>query len=362
MAVYLQQVALSCALGDNPEAIIDGLNNPPTIPAKIDLGLAEESVAVPYHSIAGSPIEQPNRLYSLLDQLLAPFFASLQLTTQQKATTALFFGSTSYDVGQRASAIEQSPSELVAQLMPLNTVPNWISNQFGLTGLQYAYNSACSSSMNALVHAHAMLEAGLIEQAIVVGCELYNPLVINGFYSLQLLATEQCQPFSQHDGMALGEAIAVGLLTKHKTPGALEIKAGLTETDSANITCTQGDGSAINQLVSRLLAGHNDQIDAIKCHGVGTNNADQAELNGLETAFGKSLPLIGFKPFFGNTLGAAGMAELALLFQLCQSATLPTTCQLSAERLRSLQGTSLLVNNFGFGGNNSCLWVQHHAD
>jgi len=362
VAVYLSQSAVNCAIGNTLEHIQTGLSLPPTEPSRIKLGLAEDDAEIPYRAIEDYPLEQPNRLYQLLEDLLAPFIASLNLTEQQKSTTALFFGSTSYDVGHCVEAFQQNPEQLVEQLMPLSTLPEWICDKFQLGGLQHAYNSACSSSMNGLVHAKAMMEAGLIEHALVVGCELYNPLSINGFYSLQLLANANCQPFGEQDGMVLGEALAVGYLTKQKTAGALEIKAGMTQVDCANITCTQGNGSAISKLLNDMLQKNKNNIDAIKCHGVGTNNADQAELNGLHKTFGNDLPLIGFKPFIGNTLGAAGMVELALIHQLSQLHKLPQHCLQTPESIASLQGKSILINNFGFGGNNSCLWVKHHAE
>jgi len=95
---------------------------------------------------------------------------------------------------------------------------------------------------------------------------------------------------------------------------------------------------------------------------VGTINSDRAELNGIYSIFAADMPLITLKPVMGNTLGAAGVAELVLLKELLELGDLPSCIYGNDMRSNSIRNKSILLNNFSFGGNNACLLVRHHAN
>ena len=61
------------------------------------------------------------------------------------------------------------------------------------TGPVYVISTACTSSLNALIAAHALLNAGELEEALVLGMELDNRLTLGGFAALQLLSSKRQQ-------------------------------------------------------------------------------------------------------------------------------------------------------------------------
>ena len=332
------------------------------VPEKIQIDLLQAPVEVPYQAIAHSSLDRQGRLYELLDEVLLELLDQSDLSRDQLKRTALFFGSTSYDLGDRILQIQASRPNLIDGLTPYAAIPDYIQLKHHIGGLCFAYNSACSSSMNALADARLMLDQGLIDHAIVVGFELYNPVSLSGFYSLQLLATVQCTPFSNTDSMVLGEAVSAVLLSHNRRGAGLEIINGAAEIDSSNISCTREDGSSIKRVILKCLGSYQKPIAAIKCHGVGTANSDRAESNGIRSVFGSDVPLIVLKPLMGNTLGASGVAELVVLKELFDYEILPACIFAGDSRSKHIRDQSIMLNNFSFGGNNVCLLVRHHAD
>ncbi len=362
MSVFVQYCALSSAIGSTPHERMQAMEKGRQRPGKIHIDLIDEPVSVPYQPIAHPPLDKPGRLYALLDEVMHNLLDQSRLSSKQLQKTALFFGSTSYDIGDRIPQIRENRNKLIDGLTPFHTIPDYIRQSNQLGGLCFAYNSACTSSMNALVDARLMLDYGIIEHAIVVGCELYNPVSLSGFYSLQLLAKEVCLPFTDNSGMVLGEAVSAVLLSNYRGDSQLELIQGAAECDTSNISCTQEDGSSIKRVMQKCLTDQAPDIAAIKCHGVGTENADRAELNGIHSVFDEDMPLITLKPLLGNALGAAGVAEFVLLVELFEYEDLPACIYGNDRRAGSIRDKSILLNNFSFGGNNACLLVRHHAD
>ena len=362
MSVFIHQSALICAIGGNEEARQQSLAKPALPPSPLELCLSGETVTLPYRNIPSTPLDQAGRLYQLIDQLMSEFIQRVNLPLQTLNKTALMFGSTSYDLGQVLSNFKASSASVVEQLAPLNTIPTYIKDTYNIGGLDYSYNSACSSSANALHHAKLLLEYGIIDHAIVVGCELYNPATLGGFHGLQLLSTTDCQPFANPNGMVLGEALGAVLLSRHPDTNSanIELLSAHSSVDTHNITNTNQSGSAISSVMAKCLPPQ-QAVAAIKSCGVGTGNADDAELKGIDLCFKHKLPLLAFKPFIGNTLGASGVSELILLKELMAYETLPNNIFAGELALESLSNQSVLLNNFGFGGNNVCLLVKHHA-
>jgi 3-oxoacyl-[acyl-carrier-protein] synthase-1 len=310
------------------------------------------------------------RLFNSLTTVIQQLIQSSKLEPETLAQTALLLGSTSLDIGTL------SPSADKALGLPkIDRLSQFIQEKFGLHPFHLVINTACTASLNAVLYGKKLLEQTGIKQVIVVGCEFYNQLTTAGFYSLDLLSSEQLLAFHKNrQGLILGEGIGALLLTK--TPPQRKTYYRLMEGDSAcdtsSLTMTAEDGSHINTVLSQAIkkSGLNsDNIDLVKVHGTATYNNDLAEFNAIDRCFSTPPAIMALKPFIGHTLGACGVIELALMNYLLDKPNIPVPVYVSEQPQEIMlpfaptnYATSsyehVLVNHCGFGGNNAALVLE----
>ena len=85
----------------------------------------------------------------------------------------------------------------------------------GAQGPCAAISTACSSSAKAFASAARLIEAGLIDAAVVGGVDTLCLTTLYGFNSLQLLSADPAGPTTlARDGISIGEAAAFALLDR----------------------------------------------------------------------------------------------------------------------------------------------------
>lgn len=306
------------------------------------------------------------------DRLLLPLFEKLQLSAHALSKTALFLGSTSLDV----SAVELGP-ENELWLSKTDKISQALVKRYGLNELEFTFSTACTASANACLYATRLIGLGKLEYALVIGCEFYNPLTLEGFKSLDLISKTELAAFAKgRSGLILGEGLgAVYLSATPSEQCQLQILGGASSCDTYSLTMTQEDGSHIVQVITDCITQANtttSEIDLIKVHGTATLGNDEAECNALTTIFDTNKPpIIAFKPFTGHTLGACGVIEIAL-FAAClqqKNYTAPGYVYGDNELMWPFyHGTdfseinTVLFNYFGFGGNNAALVLRRCED
>jgi 3-oxoacyl-[acyl-carrier-protein] synthase-1 len=124
---------------------------------------------------------------------------------------ALFFGSTAIDIPLYEARYRQSggrENNIFSSDSPgYGKIAHSLSLRLGMKGPCYTFTTACTSTANALIYAAAMIGAGMIERALVVGYDLYNDLGFFGFESLILITPDPCRPFDKNRrGIIMGEA------------------------------------------------------------------------------------------------------------------------------------------------------------
>lgn len=137
--------------------------------------------------------------------------------------------------------------------------------------------------------------------------------------------------------------------------------------DKHSISAANPDGSSIYDVMEKALrdAGCDpSQIEMIKTHGTASLLNDEAEAAGMKKLFPRTPALCALKPFVGHTLGACGVVEMVLLSRAAELGFLPAnpgvsvTGSLGVSLLQSpsaYHGGDLMLNYFGFGGNNCSL-------
>lgn len=252
------------------------------------------------------------------------------------------------------------------------SVADFVRSVFNLEGPAAVVSTACSSSAKVFASAARMIDAGLIDAAIVGGVDSLCLTTLYGFNSLELLSSQPCRPFdAERDGISIGEAAAFILLERPAdtldADAVLLLGAG-ESSDAHHMSSPHPEGLGAQIAMSAALnaAGLTPaDIDYINLHGTATPSNDAAEGKAVAALFGDRVPCSSTKGATGHTLGAAGGLEAILGALVLQQDGLPGGVNtlnidpaipiqyLNANRAGTPQ--RILSNSFGFGGTNCSL-------
>jgi 3-oxoacyl-[acyl-carrier-protein] synthase I len=249
------------------------------------------------------------------------------------------------------------------------SVAGYVRAALGLMGPACVVSTACSSSAKVFAAAARMIEAGLVDAAVVGGVDSLCMTTLYGFKSLELVSDDICRPWdAQRAGLSLGEAAAFALLERDAgAPMAWLLGAG-ESSDGHHMSSPhpEGAGAAAAMMAALAQAGLQPQdVDYLNLHGTGTPGNDAAEDKAVSAVFGTALPCSSTKGFTGHTLGAAGGVEAAISVLALQHGFMPAGLNvdtpdpaLRSLSLRQPRRQALRVvasNSFGFGGSNCSL-------
>lgn len=251
----------------------------------------------------------------------------------------------------------------------------YVRERLGLKGPCAAISTACSSSAKAFASAARLVDAGVIDAAVVGGVDTLCLTTLYGFNSLELLSAQPCRPYdAQRAGISIGEAAAFFLLER-KAPGAqVELLGTGESSDAHHMSSPHPEGLGAQRAMRAALesAGLDAQaIDYVNLHGTGTQNNDSAEDRAIVAIFGGRVPVNSTKGMTGHTLGAAGAVEAALCALAIEESLIPASPgtrtldpALHARYERGARAAKLdrvLSNSFGFGGSNCSLVLGRAA-
>ena len=252
------------------------------------------------------------------------------------------------------------------------SVVDFTRRYFDLRGPAVAISSACSSSAKVFGSARRMMEAGLIDAAVVGGVDSLCLTTLYGFNSLQLLSTQACRPFdAARDGISIGEAAAFALLERapqNPAPDDLLLLGIGESSDAYHMSSPHPEGLGAHTAMEQALKTAGlapTAIDYINLHGTATPSNDAAESKAVRAVFGSATPCSSTKGATGHTLGAAGGVEAVISLLVLRHGLLPgglNTTQLDPEagvnyllENREQPVTRVISNSFGFGGTNCSL-------
>lgn len=348
--VYLAGRGLACALGLDLESSLEALRRGSVQSSSYSLP-GELGGHFPYFAIPCVQHDWNARARDLVQRV------ALEAGAQRVRRGALFIATSSFDIG----AVEQGAAQ-----MDYSAFADKIKNWLDCSGPAYVINTACTSSLNALMAAHALLRSGEEEEALVLGVELDNRLTLGGFAALQLLSSSSSKPFGAHrDGLVLGEAVAA-LRLSAREPSPWRIAGGANVVDGSQPT--GATATAVASMYRRALAESGlaaDAVDLIKVQAAGSPGNDAVEAQGLREAFDVVPPLVSLKAAIGHAMGASGAAEIALLTGCLEQGMWPeyadevdaelgvTLATVAPEKARRLMATIL-----GFGGSHATVVLE----
>ena len=382
--VYIRGCGMVSTLGESQQNIAlacrRGKANPDTLhlPHSCDHPL-------PYYAVPGetNPVSS-DRLYQYIDKAVTMALQDAALTPEDIAALPVFVGSTACDISDLESHyqhdLQNDDNAIPLFRSGFGVLAGYIVDRLASHGQEYSFNTACSSSANAMLTASHMIEHGRFDNALVVGVEARNQMSLQGFNNMMLLSPEACRPFDKYrDGTVLGEGVGAILLSRHK-PDASEFSpdspfycvGGANLTDSDNITSSSADMiAAVMQLALENADIESSTVAVIKAHGTSTPANDSAEAGGMQKVFGPDLPpFTSVKPYIGHTLGACGVMETIVMLACAKEGFIPATpdfstpdeqcdCSPLTEALPFTEGI-IMLNYFGFGGNNSSLLISNY--
>jgi 3-oxoacyl-[acyl-carrier-protein] synthase-1 len=270
---------------------------------------------------------------------------------------ALFIASSSLDIGllETTHDFDRDHQQFA------DTVAAWL----GWQGPVYTVSTACTSGLNALLAARTLVRHGIVAEALVLGLELRNTLTVGGFAGMQLLSPTGALPYGAgRNGLVLGEAVAALRLSPQ--PARWRLAGGANVVDGRDPA-----GSIESAVIAMCEAALADSglaaqdIGLVKPQAAGVGASDATEARALRQVFDPLPPLVSFKAAIGHTLGASGVAELALLTACLEGGAWPRADHAPDPSLKAplantppSRASHVLASILGFGGGHTAVVIE----
>lgn len=258
----------------------------------------------------------------------------------------------------------------------------------GLRGPNSTMNSACASGLDAIAQAANALRLGHAEMMLAGGTESsIHPYAIATMAVIDALTRTHnddperaSRPFDRdRDGFVLGEGAGVLLLEtlEHAQQRDAHIYCEVLgygwSFDAADDTAPDREGQVLAMRRALRDAGIDAQeIDAVKAHASSTVLNDRTETAGLKELLGERayrVPVTAPKAKVGHSMAASGGIEAVAAALMLEHQTLIPTANLEhpdpdcdldyvAEGPRKATITTMLVNAFGLGGQNTSMVLR----
>jgi 3-oxoacyl-[acyl-carrier-protein] synthase-1 len=249
-----------------------------------------------------------------------------------------------------------------------HSLGGFVQQATGIGGPCVTVATACSSSAKVFAQAARLLQAGIVDAALVGGVDTLCGSVLYGFNSLGLVSRDPCKPFdATRDGLSLGEAGGFAVLERGDDSDFL-LRGYGESSDAHHMSAPHPEGLGARLAMSDALARAGLEpgaVDYLNLHGTATPANDAVEARAVAELFPDTLHASSTKGWTGHTLGAAGIVEsvFALLALreglrpgMLNSTTPDPACGPQVRFDNATGDTRVAMNNsFGFGGNNCSL-------
>ncbi|MFF8970311.1 beta-ketoacyl synthase N-terminal-like domain-containing protein [Streptomyces sp. NPDC014995] len=241
---------------------------------------------------------------------------------------------------------------------------------------------ACASGAFGLAMAREWLLCGLADTAVVTGVSSLNAYDYACLDVLRATSTTAARPFDEdRSGVTVGEGAGVIVL---ETAERVAARGQAPLATLSGISCRVA-GQGISRLNAHIgaacmrdalaMAGLTT-VDYVHGHAPGTRQGDEAELLALDEIGAehdwRGVPVSSYKGAAGHLLHASVFPGVVAAVRALRHQVLPGTPglrkPLDARHVRVLRDPepcdgirSVLVNNFGFGGNNAAFLLTGGA-
>jgi 3-oxoacyl-[acyl-carrier-protein] synthase II len=255
---------------------------------------------------------------------------------------------------------------------------------YGIKGPVVTNTAACAAGVYSLFEALHFLRRGDAQLILCGGSEsAILPLAFISMARTGALSrrnddpTTASRPFDKdRDGFVFGEGAGMLVLEtlEHAQQRGARILAELAGAsitgDAYHVSAPEPSGESAKRAILKAIQDAElrpDDIDYVCAHGTGTPLNDATETRALKMALGEHayrIPVSSVKSMIGHLLGAAGaLSAVAAVKTLATGCIPPTINQFTLDpecdldyvpwKPRQAQVHNVLVNGFGFGGQNS---------
>ena len=265
-----------------------------------------------------------------------------------------------------------------------HSVPSNVAGALAYQGPMLSPSSACSTSSQALINGWELIQSGLYDIVIAGGADELHHTSNFTFDTVQAASTgfndrpkETPRPFDRaRDGLVCSEGAAVVVLEseahleKRGGKPLAEFVSGAYHCDGTHMSHPQSP-AMVKVMTQALKRGkiQAEDVNYVNAHATGTVAGDIEEARSIDTMFGRRVPVSSLKGHFGHSLAACGAVEVIASVKMLETQKIIGTRNLQ-ERDPLLpmillpnsnidaRLTTVISNNFAFGGINSSLIVS----
>ena len=260
-----------------------------------------------------------------------------------------------------------------------------ITRMFGITGRVIASSTACTTSSQAIGFGYEMVKYGMQDAMLCGGADEYDTTTVAVFDNLLACSvayndSPECtpRPFDKkRDGLVVGEGGGAVLLEEYE---AARKRGAPILAEVIGFACNNNGGDLIlpnlHGITTTLRLALQDaavspaDVDYICAHATATKMGDIIESQAIEAVYGRGPLVTALKSYTGHTMGTCGVIELIMTLYMMAEGFLAPTLNLEevdprCGMLRHTPGVIAArtriaaVQNFAFGGVNTCLLVKN---
>jgi 3-oxoacyl-[acyl-carrier-protein] synthase II len=259
-----------------------------------------------------------------------------------------------------------------------------ITKMFGITGRVISSSTACTTSSQSIGFGYEAVKFGMQDAMLCGGADEYDTTTVAVFDNLLACSTDfndtphlTPRPFdASRDGLVVAEGAGAVLLEEyaHAQKRGADILG-----EVIGFACTNNGGDLILPntagitrtltlaLAEAALAA--DTVDFISAHATATKMGDVVEAQAIGGIYGDGPVVAGLKSYMGHTMGSCGAIETIITLYLMQAGFIPRTLNLDrvdercamirhARELQEKPVRIAAIQNFAFGGVNTCLMIK----
>jgi 3-oxoacyl-[acyl-carrier-protein] synthase II len=282
---------------------------------------------------------------------------------------------------------------MMVPLMIANMASCQVSMHYGIKGPVVTNTAACAAGVYSMFEALHFLRRGDAQALVAGGTEsAILPLAFISMARTGALSRRNddpqtaSRPFDKdRDGFLFGEGAGIMVLetlehAQRRGARILAELAGASITgDAYHVSAPEPSGESAKRAILKAIADAElqpDEIEYVSAHGTGTPLNDSTETKALKLALGDhayKIPVSSVKSMIGHLLGAAGALSAVAAVKALDTGCIPPTinqftpdpeCDLDYVpwKPRHQAIRTVLVNGFGFGGQNSVAVFKRFED
>ncbi|TWP52380.1 3-oxoacyl-ACP synthase [Lentzea tibetensis] len=253
-------------------------------------------------------------------------------------------------------------------MMP-STPMSTLMREYGFHGPAMNVSAMCASGNAALITAKAWLDAGVVDDVVLVATDLSaTPENVRHFVRLGVAVTDAdpldaCRPFQEGSrGFTVGEASVAMVLSNRASSPYLNLLGGAMSHDAHHVTSIDPRLTQVVGCFQDALANAGVGTSAVRylnAHGPGTQQCDRAEAAVVERLLSPRVGIYSVKPLVAHCQGAASAIEVAATALGCERGLVPAPHTVASGHPQLLDGPTPLTDgitvksSLGMGGHNS---------